>query len=1145
VRKLPWGIIFFIIWGLFLTTSVTLYLNFLQPAKLGYTASSVIESRLGLSSDIGFIKLQFFPHPAIIAKHLVLNHDKHDLKIKIDELHAILSWKTLLVGRPIIESISVFNPTVEFVLLAPPQEKKDTLPTIKTSTLPIINAHALQTIKTRTLQTINTAHVAIQNTQVQDFATPSGTQEEQLKSKTDEILKEVFLLKIPSFFTETSLYLRNGLVSVTFPQSDGTLTINNINIDLRLPDILSGHLDLRLGKTILTGKNTPEIQLNKTSLLITGWRLNTGSIKASLHMQSQFQMGSLEKPGGTPIRKAYQYFPMPKPARFSIRKEFDYDKKAKTLDASGSVQVKVILPMNGYNTPVELDIPFSFKGVGENDGKSLREIPKRTEGNASFIDAFLKDNNNLPDKAVQLPFLYIDTIKIKNAHIKMDSDTAIATGELLGLYPLSPFFQGKAKVNNFSLARWIGASRKMSGGLVNALNNISGQLTFMVNKRGVYASHLEGSVCGITMEGIGSCGDFLKPDVAIKIKPTSETLKKGAINVNPLFPEINGVSFKKVELPPAAVPERNKDDTSPSIYVDYHIDITVPHADIWKVSAKSVHVLISPNLKETPTIRVSIDDLYKGTAKAYVILEDGDNYIEASLRNVDLEEPVRRIVGFTAARGLLDTEAKIHLSGNSIEAILSSLQVDARGEIKKGSFHSEQSILHDFTSTAYRVNIKAVPFDIPKVKLPTYFQMKGYYELITQDNNLESRFSSNAIIDFSTSSGLPLRMNLQDSEMQYYTRGETKLADFFVKGKGLLGYDTTKNEYLTIRDFNGTFNGDIVTGSYSIHRKNQLAWSGKIHFDALNLDKYLFNEEANEPTKELETDSFLPIHFLSTNSMNYELSAREAILFGTTLENLSSHIKLNNGNLIIEKTTGKIKGGGDIQAFLEATVTENLPKKRGNIQTQFKFQANNANMLAITTMRQHDTLMAGNALLQLDGNGTFQTSADILRKLNGTWNINIQNGYIQNVKLKTSVARKENLASHTPIVPSSQAKIKRGSKTHFNSLLASGTIKNGIVSNPSFLISSPTLSITGSGTLDLPSKEIKANAIATYRGVSKIPITITGNIDNPVSNVKVLGAVTGTLGEISSGLFETLGNILSTPIYLFKQEKPLAEPSTQ
>ena len=681
----------------------------------------------------------------------------------------------------------------------------------------------------------------------------------------------------------------------------------------------------------------------------------------------------------------------------------------------------------------------------------------------------------------------------------------------------------------------------MSGGLVNALNNIKGELDFVVNKRGIFASKLQTSVRGISVEGVGSCANFKKPDIALRIKPTLQSTKKGAIDINPLFPEINGVSVRKAKLPPAAVPARNKKDKSPSIFVDYHIDVSIPHVDIWKLTAKNVRTLISPNADETPTIDVSIDDLYNGTASAFALLDDGNNYIKALLKNVDIEEPMRNIAGFTVARGILEADTEVRLSGNSMNQILSSLHVKTIGKIENGSFHSDEALILEFKQTHFRLDTKTLPFYIPNIKTPQYFQMKGDYDIAIQDDSLKLALSTNAILDFSSKNGVPLRMEPQSADIQYYTSGDTTFENMFIKGKGLFGYDTTLHEYITIKDFDGTLNGDILTGSYNLHKKEQVDWSGDIHFDHINLDHYFFDEGTENKKEEEKTTSLLPIYFLSNNSIDYKVSAKEAVLMGTTIENLTSHIRLNNKKLTMEKTQGEIKGGGNIQAFLEGKVTKNTPLRDGDLQSQFKFQMTNANMLAITQMRKHETLMAGNALVQMTGNGIFQTTADILRKLNGTWNVNIQNGYIQSVKPNTPPKNHQNIP-HSVGMASVQTGPSIGSKTRFNNLLASGTIANGILSNPKFVISSPSLSVVGHGTVDLPSREINASALATYRGVSEIPITITGTLDDPVTSVKVLNAIAGTLGNIGSGFFGVLGTILSAPVHLFTQEKTISTP---
>ena len=349
MRKLPWGIIFLVIWGLFLTTSVTLYLNFLQPAKLGPMVSSILESNLKLSPRIDFIKLQFFPRPAIIIKDISLSNQQHNVKIKINTVHAGLSWKTLLAGKPVIGSIDIFNPTVEFV---------------SSKGFPQKEIEALQ-IEDKTKST------------EQNILMLKKEKQELLEQKINTILTKFINFEIPYFFADASLHLRNGLIKIKFSESNDFISIDNIDVDLRLPGIINGLLDLRIEQIKLMAQRAPEIELSQTSLLVTGWRLDTSHVTANMHLQSQFQMGDLQKLRVKPIKKAYQYFPMPKPAYLSIRKNLSYDKKTSSLAVDGIIQAKLLLPMNAHNTPVAIDIPFSLNGTTINDNKSSLDF-KRT-----------------------------------------------------------------------------------------------------------------------------------------------------------------------------------------------------------------------------------------------------------------------------------------------------------------------------------------------------------------------------------------------------------------------------------------------------------------------------------------------------------------------------------------------------------------------------------------------------------------------------------------------------------------------------------------------------------------------------------------------------------------------------------------------
>ena len=74
--------------------------------------------------------------------------------------------------------------------------------------------------------------------------------------------------------------------------------------------------------------------------------------------------------------------------------------------------------------------------------------------------------------------------------------------------------------------------------------------------------------------------------------------------------------------------------------------------------------------------------------------------------------------------------------------------------------------------------------------------------------------------------------------------------------------------------------------------------------------------------------------------------------------------------------------------------------------------------------------------------------------------------------------------------------------------------------------------IKGSGEISLANLAINARAVVTLIGIPELPFTITGTLNEPKINYKVFGAVTGTVGNIGSTVFDIIGGIITAPIRL-------------
>ena len=107
------------------------------------------------------------------------------------------------------------------------------------------------------------------------------------------------------------------------------------------------------------------------------------------------------------------------------------------------------------------------------------------------------------------------------------------------------------------------------------------------------------------------------------------------------------------------------------------------------------------------------------------------------------------------------------------------------------------------------------------------------------------------------------------------------------------------------------------------------------------------------------------------------------------------------------------------------------------------------------------------------------------------------------------------------------------------------TAQKGIISCKDFLIEGTLLKVSGEGTVDLANEEIDAKASITVAGIPELPLTLKGDLFTPQTNYKLLGAVTGTVGNIGSTILDVVGTVLTAPLKFLMGNRPLRPSSAQ
>lgn len=1076
---------------LLVSTGVFLYLAYLQPTKLGATISSLLKEKTNLEINIERVTLSFSPRPGVNINNIVFYDTLQTTKISIKEAKGELSLSSLIMLKPVLKRLAVSDMDVYVTL--PEREQKQ-------------------------------AEIDIEKVS-QEFA--------------DKFFNRLQDFSIPHYFSSLQVSVHNASGEIFDPNTFIKYSFRNFSGTVKTPDVLDGEARLSLDELAIFHKDYLLFHLGQTKIQADDVSYNPRTYSGTLLFETNLQVSSLVPYYDSPVQEAYNYFPMPKPSFIQLSTDFDIKIRQKTITLTGKLYNRTVLPMNGYATPIELNIPFNLTSSPDKEKTGSLNFPYKDKSLDPYNKVFLQENT-LSDYALDLAGFYINEIRIKNATVQADADSLIFTGALTGLYPFNPLIFGKAHVDNFSLPRWIGPARDMNSGLYNALNSIQADIDVFCTLKGVFSPNLTARVLDYTVKGKSVTANFAKADICFDLEMLSEN--NSPIDLNPLFPEINGKDSGKIKLPPPAVvitkddsPQKNNADS-----VSYHINIKVPkQAHIWKLDCTKANVLVAPDKNNNPTIKVEIGNLYSGTANALATLYSNQKHeISAKLQNVLLEAPLRTIIGHTICTGHADGTVLVKLQGSDLAQILNSLEIKGKINLLNGALHTKERLLTPFVKLYADIDVKTIPFKVNK-KIPDSFALNGLWQIDGEFPEYTAKiYSKNSSLHFSTSSGQPLSRVPQPTDILLTQKAPKET---LLNGTVNLGFNLNANK-LILENYKGTLKNTKLIANLTYEQKDKANYTGDLYFQHLNLKDFIKNEEKdnedrklaadntgnNETKPDQKEDKEIPLDFICNNTVSLSLKADKLTFYKITTEKFTGNIKIKDNKISVNNLKTNIKNGV-LQALLEGSV-----QKQDNIhkmQTQFKLKGTNLDMLAITKMRQQDTLMSGAGNIAIQGTAHISKTSDIFKTMTAEWSMQFNNGYFQSTKDHIAMIEKE-LASQQPYREKDNSPTYTG-KTNYSTLSANGTIKNGLAETKNISLIGTGLMVAGGGTINLVTEKINALVHATYLGIPEIPVTITGSISDPKYEVKVITAVSKTIGNIGAGIFNVFSSIIAQPFKLF------------
>lgn len=1162
MRKPRLDTVLLIFWGLLLSAGVTVYLGYLQPARLGRTVSDTLESILGVRCSIRQVDFSLLPRAEVIIRDVRLAPGSvPGINIRADACRAELSWLSLLRLRPVLRSVDLEGAVADIVWPLP-----------------------------------------------DSAASPDRT-----RAGLTEADRPWSLPVLPPLLTGVRVRVANSSLRVSSEDSSREVLFSGISGRARLPGLFRGSVGLSVGTTSFRGTAAPEITLGNLKLEAHSLREDErGELLGSLTLSTDAQMSALDSVLGHTIEPAYRYFPMPAPARVEFDANMTLVPETRQATLTGQLKLDAVLPMNGHDTPLRVTLPYRLDSP--------------------------------------------DLIRVEGLDIDFGGDRGVLTGDIRGLREGLPVFAGQGAIGHFSLIRWFGFGRTMTAGLQHALNDISGTLDFVLTPRGVRVPRLEARLQNVdaVLVGSGGCEKFHEPDIVIDGHIAS------AVDLNPLFPELNGVTPDPPDLPPPAVPT---DDTDGPSIVGYAIHLTADKAALWKLEAAQVDCLISPapltdqereqEAKEReaaiqagesppppwksaghgPQLTIALGGLYGGTAGAVVNLDDVCR-VRADLAGVSVQEPVIRMAGGAIQNapltGTLNAKTRFNFSGSSAAAVLGSLRGGLDATLNGGFMAAASGTRLPYRTLKVKAHAKAAP---GKKDSDGVMPFSGEWQVALDTDAWTLSANSSATMTFSMANGLPRSMTPQPASLRLrldkqgagggawpgdvnltlegrlsFDLNEETLAltdmsgalsapnlkdlpdgpdgpdrtDVLtlggsIRSSGLFGSPVTEGRVslhsstlreaaaafglslpatadpaafstlsletdvrhssrsLDLKNMNGRLDTSSVAGNISTVFGQRPFWFASLHLGQLDTGMY-----RPAPTASSQSPTPVQTEFLRGFDAYVRLNVDQWTVLSTPIIHFTLPLTLRKGILDSGVFTGSFPGGGT----LNGTVHGDARAGQGSDQLGLRLQLrlNEVDMLPLTKSRNQDTLLAGIGTAQCDVQAAVRTWDDIPGRLDGNLSFEVHDGYLINAQTAASEEAREKEARdkrHSPDfgLNGTPAEEVQPNRTPFQILSASASITNGVLKSSDFRLESPGLSVTGDGSLNLNNKSIDARATAQLLGIPEVPVEISGSLDNPETSYKVAGALVGTIGNIGGAVVNIVSGVLTAPFRLLMGKK--------
>jgi AsmA protein len=291
---------------------------------------------------------------------------------------------------------------------------------------------------------------------------------------------------------------------------------------------------------------------------------------------------------------------------------------------------------------------------------------------------------------------------------------------------------------------------------------------------------------------------------------------------------------------------------------------------------------------------------------------------------------------------------------------------------------------------------------------------------------------------------------------------------------------------ILLRSMSLTLDDTTMTGQLSY----PLAEDGLIEFDlaadSINVDAYMAPADETSVAEDTDTgDIEIPVDMIRALQARGKVTLQRATLSGMLFENMELGIDSANGNLRLHPVSAELFDGtysGDVRI----DASGNAP----TISVNEKIQGVSLTPLARSMFDQEN--LSGTIAGSFELRGTGQTLSDIRSDLDGSMAFELADGAWEGTDVWYQLRSARALFRKEP-----PPERRNPPRTEFSSVIATGTVTDGIFRNDDLLAELPFLQLTGNGRVDLVKAEIDYSMQAR---VLERPEFVDGASDSELSD---------------------------------------------